>query len=66
MRKAIAEQQLGKTSVLTLLVQSYVNLLLDAGAELHTLGRVRWRESTTGEPMAGPSPICCFVLRGIR
>jgi hypothetical protein len=65
-RKAIAEQRLGKTSVLTLPVQSYVNLLLEAGAELRSLGRVRWRESTTGEPMRGPSPICCFVLRGGR
>ena len=65
-RKAIAEQKLGKTSVLTLPVQSYVNLLLEAGAELLSLGRVCWRESTTGEPMAGPSPICCFVLRGMK
>lgn len=65
-RKAIAEQKLGKTSVLTLPVQSYVNLLLEAGAELHSLGRVRWREATTGEPMDGPSPICCFVLRGMK
>ena len=63
-RKAIAEKRLGKSSVLLLPVQSYVNLLLEAGAELHSLGRVPWRESTTGKPMNGPSPICCFVLRG--
>lgn len=62
-RKAIAEQQAGKTSVLILPVQSYVNLLLEAGAELQSLGRVRWLEAVTGEPMKGPSPICCFVLR---
>ena len=42
------------------------DLLLEAGPELHSLGRVRWRESTTGEPMLGPSPICCFVLRGVN
>jgi hypothetical protein len=65
-RKAIAEQRLGKSSVLLLPVQSYVNLLLEAGAELHSLGRLRWRESTSGEPMKGPSPICCFVLRGSK
>lgn len=63
-RKAIAEQANGKTSVLILPVQSYVNLLLEAGAELRSLGRLRWIEATTGEPCKSPSPICCFVLRG--
>jgi hypothetical protein len=63
-RKAIAEQALGKSSVLILPVQSYVNLLLEAGAELRSLGRLRWIEATTGEPCQSPSPICCFVLRG--
>lgn len=62
-RKAIAEQMLGKTSVIIIPVQSYVNLLLEAGAELRSLGRLKWREATTGEPMANPTPICCFVLR---
>jgi len=65
-RKAIAERQLGRTSVLILPVESYVNLLLDAGAELRPLGRVRWREATRREPMPGPSTICCFVLRGLK
>lgn len=63
-RKAIAEAVEGKTSVLVLPVQSYVNLLLEAGAELSSLGRVKWVSADTGEPMAGPSPICQFVLRG--
>jgi hypothetical protein len=65
-RKAIAEQQLGKTSVMVLPVESYVNLLLEAGAKLHPLGRVRWREANRGDPMPGPPPICCFVLRGVK
>jgi hypothetical protein len=63
-RKAIAEQSKGKTSVLVLPVQSYVNLLLEAGAELRSLGRVRWVEVESGLAMPGPSPICCFILRG--
>jgi hypothetical protein len=63
-RKAIGEQKQGKTSVLTLPVQSYVDLLLEAGAELQSLGRVRWRESRRGEPMPGPSP--CLLLRFAR
>jgi len=63
-RKAIEEKTNGKTSVLLLPVQGYVNLLLEAGAELRSLGRVRWLEAETREPQGNPSPICCFVLRG--
>src|SRR5574344_865341 len=39
MRKAIEEQKKGKTSVLVVPTQSYVNLMLDAGAELRSMGR---------------------------
>ena len=63
-RKAIEQQAKGKTSVLVLPTQSYVNLLLEAGAELRSLGRVKWLEVDTKEPMPGPSPITCFILRG--
>lgn len=62
-RKAIEESKKGKGSVLMLPVQSYVNLLLEAGAELRSMGRVRWLEADTKEPCKGPSPICCFILR---
>jgi hypothetical protein len=63
-RKAIEEQQKGKTSVLVLPVQSYVNMLLEAGAELRPLGRVPWLEADTKEPMGGPTTVAVFVLRG--
>ena len=63
-RKAIQEQQKGKTSVLTLPVQSYVNLLLESRAELRSAGRVRWLEVETREPSPSPSPIVIAVLRG--
>jgi DNA N-6-adenine-methyltransferase (Dam) len=63
-RKAIEEQQKGKTSVLTLPVQSYVNLLLEAGVELRSAGRVRWLEVDTKEPSPSPIPIVIAVLRG--
>jgi hypothetical protein len=62
-RKAIAEQKAGRTSVLTIPTQSYVNLLLEAGAELRSLGRVRWLEATSGQPCPHPSPITMFILR---
>ena len=65
-RKAIEEKSKGRTSVLLLPVQSYVNLLLESGAELRSMGRVRWIETTTGEPCKSPSPICCFILRPQR
>ena len=65
-RKAIQEQQKGKSSFLTLPTQSYVNLLLEAGAELRSLGRVKWLEVETKEPMKGPSSITGFYLKGVK
>jgi hypothetical protein len=62
-RKAIEENKKGKGSVLLIPVQSYVNLLLEAGAELRSMGRVRWLDIETFEPSKSPSPICCFILR---
>ena len=63
-RKAIAEQKKGRSSFLTLPTQSYVNLLLEAGAKLRSLGRVKWLEVDTKEPMKAPSPITGFFLKG--
>jgi hypothetical protein len=63
-RKAIAEQALGKTSVLVLPAQLYITLLLDAGAEFSSLGRVRWLHTDSGQPCKSPSPIIKAVLHG--
>lgn len=62
-RKAVAEYQKGKTVILTLPVPSYVNFLLEAGAEMRSLGRVRWLHTVTREPTKQPSPIAAFILR---
>lgn len=62
-RKAIEEAKRGKGSVLMIPTQSYVNLLLEAGAEMRSMGRVKWLEADTKEPMKGPSPITCFILK---
>lgn len=62
-RKAIEENKKGKGVVLTLPCQSYVNLLLEAGAECRSLGRVRWLSTLDGSPMKSPSPITAFILR---
>ena len=61
--KAIAEQKRGNGSVLVLPVQSYVMLLAEAGAEIRSMGRIRWLEVESGEPCKSPSPICAFVLK---
>lgn len=62
-RKAIEENRKGKQVVLVLPAQSYVNLLLEAGAELRSLGRVRWISAVDGSECKSPSPITMFVLR---
>lgn len=62
-RKALEESKKGKSSFLTLPTQSYVNLLLEAGAELRSLGRVKWLEVDTKEPMKSPSNITGFYLK---
>jgi hypothetical protein len=65
-RKGISENARGKTVVIVLPTASYVNLLLEAGAEIRPLGRVRWLHTETRKPMKNPSQITCFVLRGDR
>jgi hypothetical protein len=62
-RKAIEEAKLGKTSVLTLPAQHYITLLLEAGAQLSSLGRVKWVHAETGESCKSPSPIIKAVLK---
>ena len=63
-RKAIKEQAEGRSSVLLLPVQSYVNLLLEAGAELRSAGRTRFLDTETKEPLPGPSPTFLAILKG--
>ena len=65
-RKAIEEQRKGRSSVLLLPVQSYVNLLLEAGAEPRAAGRTRFLEADTHKPLPSPSPTFLAVLRGIE
>jgi hypothetical protein len=62
-RRAIDEQAKGKTSVLLLSVPIAVNLLIEAGAEMRSMGRIRWLNEY-GERHPSPPPIACFILRG--
>lgn len=63
-RKAIEESKKGNNSVLTLPTQSYINLMLEAGAELRSLGRVKWLSTIDMKPSKSPSPITLFYLKG--
>jgi hypothetical protein len=65
-RKAIIEQQKGRTCVLILPTDSIVNLLLEAGAELRSMGRIPFLDVDTGERNPAPSCITAFILRGSR
>jgi len=64
--KAIEEQAKGKTSVLLLPVRNYINLLMQAGAELRPMGRIPWLEVDTKEPRKAPDPTLCAILRPAR
>lgn len=64
--KAIEQHKRGKTVVLLLPTQSYVNLLLEAGAEVRSAGRTRWLSGKTGDPCKSPSPTTLFILRAQR
>lgn len=63
-RRAIEEQSKGNSTVLLIPAQSYINLLLEANAELRAAGRTRFLEVDSKEPLKGPSPTILAVLRG--
>lgn len=63
-RKAIEQSQKGKSSFLTLPSHAYVNLLLEAGAIPRSLGRVKWLDCKTKEPMKSPNTVTGFFLPG--
>lgn len=62
-RKAIEENKNGKQVVLIIPVQSYVNMLVEAGAELRSMGRVKWIDAISKRPCVGPSNVALFILR---
>lgn len=62
-RKAIAEVSEGRSSVFVINTVSLINMLLEAGAEPRSMGRVRWLDAETGEPWESPSCTTVFVLR---
>lgn len=67
-RKAIAEQAKGKDVVLVFPLDKWIHYLLNAGAELRSLGDVKWCSTEDGSP--APAGIgrytMAFILRGKR
>lgn len=65
-RKAIEEQSAGKTSVVIINTNAFINMMIEAGAEMRSLGRVKWLETESGEPWKSPSSTTLFILRGLK
>ena len=64
--KGIAEHKnFGKQSVFLLSVPSYINYLLEAGAELRSAKRPKWLEVDTREPCPSPSSAVIAILHGV-
>lgn len=64
-RKAIAEHQSGKTVVLVYPTDKWIHYLLKAGAEMISLGDVRWHSTEDNKPGKGIGRYTmAFVLRG--
>lgn len=64
-RKAIAEHEKGKDVVLVFPTDKWIHYLLRAGAELRSLGDVRWCAIEDGSPGKGIGRFAmAFILRG--
>ena len=63
-RKAIEESKKGKDVVVIINTNAFINMLIEAGAEMRSMGRVKWLDGQTGEPWKSPSCTTLFVLKG--
>lgn len=61
--KAIAEHKKGKQVVLILPVYAHVSLLLEAGAEVRSMGRFPFLDVETRKPSSHPHNAALFILR---
>ena len=56
----------GKTSVLIFPVYDYLSLLLEAGAEIRSLGQVPFRDVDNHRPAPDPANVACSILRPVK
>lgn len=64
-KKSIEENKKGKTVVLIFNTGNLINMLIEAGAEMRSMGRVKWLDTKTKEPWKSPSCTTLFILRGL-
>lgn len=65
-RKAIEESKKGKDVVVIINTNAFINMLIEAGAEMRSMGRIKWLDGQTKEPWKSPSCTTLFVLRGSK
>jgi hypothetical protein len=64
-KKMLKEQKKGKTSLLVYPSFSWFHLIFNAGAEMRSLGQIRWLAIEDGSVQKNPGwPIMLFILRG--
>jgi len=63
-RKAIEENKKGKNVVILINTNAFINMLIEAGAEMRSMKRVKWLDGRTGEAWKNPANTTCFILRG--
>lgn len=63
-KKAIVEQQKGKTTVFILPIFSTYQLLLEAGAEIRALGRIKYVDVNDKTKRAASNNSALFILKG--
>ena len=65
-RKAVMEQQKGKTAVFIMPVSMSIFVLLQAKPEIRPIGAVEWVEAETGERSTPSRANVLFILRGVE
>ena len=62
--KAIAESKKGKSTFMVFSCRNAINLMLEAGAVPRSLGRIKWLDVDTKEPIKSPNCTVGFYLKG--
>ena len=66
-RKCISEHKKGKDVVMVFPIDKWIHYLLEAGAELRSLGDVKWCATEDGSAGKGTGRyIMAFILRGLK
>lgn len=64
-RKAISEAKKGNRVVMVYPMDTWILMMLEAGAKVENLGDVKWCATEDGEPGNGTGRhIACFILDG--